>query len=88
MFNYDLSDFYFNEEERRVKEREVIKMEIWLPDLKSALTCAQQTLNNFNQYVASIQGCYHGIIFCMTSGEIWRYDIDENTMEKMKGDWR
>ena len=26
MFNYDLSDFYFNEEERRVKEREVMNM--------------------------------------------------------------
>ena len=26
MFNYDLSDFYFNEEERRVKEREAMNM--------------------------------------------------------------
>lgn len=51
-------------------------MEIWLPELKLALTYAEQKLDNFCQYVSSVQGAYHGIIFCMTSGEIWKFDTD------------
>ena len=63
-------------------------MEIWLPELKLALTYAEQKLDNFCQYVSSVQGAYHGIIFCMTSGEIWKFDTDTHNFFKMKGDWR
>jgi hypothetical protein len=63
-------------------------MEIWLGDLRKALEKLEDTDRGLCQYVASIQGAYHGVIFCMTSGEIWRYITDTDELIQMKGDWR
>lgn len=63
-------------------------MEIWLAELEKALCKLTEQFGDLCQYVASIQGCYHGIIFCMTSGEIWKYNCDNDTVIKMEGDWR
>ena len=62
-------------------------MEIWLGDLSRALERLEYEYGNLCQYVSSIQGAYHGIIFCFTSGEIVKYDLDKNEIVQMKGEW-
>ena len=96
MLNYDLSDFYFNEEERRVKEREAMNMK------KAMIDFFNMELQQTEQYLKSkwrktdrekrdsvwyaIQRCFGVTQFIQTCPNSLEFSEVEPLYEKVRKD--